>query len=213
MFSAGLDVPLLLQLDREGIRGLWLGLYALLRTLARSPLPVVAAITGHSPAGGAVLALFCDVRIMAAGDWRIGLNEVQVGIPMPPVILYAMRRLVGARLAERLCVAGLLVPAAEAARIGLVDELVAPEQVVARAIAVAEELVALPPAAMLATRRTARADLCALFDAPAAAARPAETSETAETAEIEAVLDAWFGAEAQSTMRALVERLAARKRG
>ena len=163
----------------------------------------MAAITGHSPAGGAVLALYCDARVMAAGEYRIGLNEVRVGLPMPPVILAAMRRLVGPRLAERLCVGGTLLSAAEAERAGLVDEVVPPEQVVARAVAVAGELAALPRAAMAETRRLARADLVALFDGGSPAA----------DSEVEGLLDSWFGAEAQATMRALVERLAQRRAG
>ncbi|MBV8199583.1 MAG: enoyl-CoA hydratase/isomerase family protein [Acidobacteria bacterium] len=198
MFSAGLDVPYLLTLDREGIRGLWSAFYALLRGLAASPLPVVAAITGHSPAGGAVLALYCDLRVMAAGEFRIGLNEVRVGLPVPPVIVAAMRRLVGPRLAERMCVSGALVPPQEALQIGLVDEVAPPEQVVERAVARAAELAALPRAAMTETRRLARADLVALF--------------AAADAEMESLLDSWFSAEAQATMHALVERLA-RKSG
>jgi Delta3-Delta2-enoyl-CoA isomerase len=199
MFSAGLDVPYLLTLDRAGIHDMWSRFYALLRGLAACPLPVVAAITGHSPAGGAVLALYCDLRVMAAGDYRIGLNEVRVGLPMPPVILAAMRRLVGPRLAERLCVSGALLAPAEAERIGLVDEVVPPERVVERAVGLAQELAALPRAAMAETRRLARADLVATFDA-------------ASEAEVAGLLDSWFGAEAQATMRALVERLA-RKHG
>jgi 3,2-trans-enoyl-CoA isomerase len=198
MFSAGLDVPYLLTLDRDGIGAMWSAFYSLLRGIAASPLPVVAAITGHSPAGGAVLALYCDLRVMAEGEFRIGLNEVRVGLPMPPVILAAMRRLVGPRLAERMCVSGALVPPAEALRIGLIDEVVPPEQVVERAVAMAAELAALPRTAMAETRRLARADLVAMFDAAGA--------------EMENLLDSWFSAEAQSTMRALVERLA-RKSG
>ncbi|HEV3455018.1 MAG TPA: enoyl-CoA hydratase/isomerase family protein [Thermoanaerobaculia bacterium] len=197
MFSAGLDVPYLLTLDRDGIRAMWSAFYSLLRGIAASPLPVVAAITGHSPAGGAVLALYCDLRVMAEGEFRIGLNEVRVGLPMPPVILAAMRRLVGPRLAERMCVSGALVSPAEAAHIGLVDELAPPARVVERAVAMAAELAALPRAAMAETRRLARADLTAMFDAA--------------DAEMEGLLDSWFSAEAQATMRALVERLA-RKR-
>ena len=79
-FSGGLDVPYLLPLDREGMEHLWRELYRLLQTLAASPVPIAAAITGHSPAGGAVLAMFCDYRVMAEGDFLIGLNEVHVGI-------------------------------------------------------------------------------------------------------------------------------------
>ncbi|HXO29268.1 MAG TPA: enoyl-CoA hydratase/isomerase family protein [Thermoanaerobaculia bacterium] len=206
MFSAGLDVPYLLTLDRAGIRVMWNNLYALLRTLAASPLPVVAAITGHSPAGGAVLALHCDARVMADGDFRIGLNEVRVGLPLPPVIFAAMRRLVGPRQAERMCVSGALVLPAEAARIGLVDEVVPADQAVERAAAIAAELAALPRAAMTATRRLARADLVAMYDDAGD-----QHAAAGRAAEIESVLDSWFSVEAQATMRSLVERLA-RKR-
>jgi 3,2-trans-enoyl-CoA isomerase len=198
IFSAGLDVPYLLTLDRSGIRDMWRSLYSLMRVLAGSPLPLVAAITGHSPAGGAVLALYCDLRVMAGGDYRIGLNEVRVGLPMPPVILAAMRRLVGPRLAERLCVSGALLSPAEAERIGLVDEVAPPGEVVERAVTLARELAALPRAAMAETRRLARADLVALF-------------ETAAAAEVESVLESWFGDEAQATLRALAERLAGKR--
>ena len=200
MFSAGLDVPFLLTLDRAGIGELWRAFYALLRALAASPLPVVAAITGHSPAGGAVLAIFCDLRVMADGDFRIGLNEVRVGLPMPPVILAAARRLLGPRVAERLCVGGELLSPAAAARVGLVDEVVPPARVVERAVAAARELAALPPAAMAETRRLARADLVAPFEA-------------AGEAETAALIESWFSAEAQSTLRALVERLASKRGG
>ncbi|HVT58392.1 MAG TPA: enoyl-CoA hydratase/isomerase family protein [Thermoanaerobaculia bacterium] len=198
MFSAGLDVPVLLSCDRPAMRTVWHDFYGLLRALAASPLPVAAAITGHSPAGGAVLSIFCDARIMAAGDYQIGLNEVAVGIAMPPVIHAALRRLIGSRQAERLCVSGAMLPAAEALRIGLVDELADGGRTVERAIGWAAEMLALPAAAMAATRRLARADLVALFAAP--------------DEEIERQLDSWFSPETQGTLRALVERLAAKRR-
>ena len=85
-----------------------------MRALACSSIPIAAAINGHGPAGGTVLALFCDWRGMAEGDWKMGFNEVQVGIPLPPVILSALRRQVGARQAERLGAGGLVISTAEA---------------------------------------------------------------------------------------------------
>jgi Delta3-Delta2-enoyl-CoA isomerase len=100
IFSARLDVPLLLKLDRAAMAAFWRKFYVLLGALASSPIPIAAAITGHAPAGGTVLALFCDYRIAAAGDWKIGLSEVQVGLPLPPVIFTALRRVVGLREAD-----------------------------------------------------------------------------------------------------------------
>ena len=159
MFSAGLDVPYLLTLDRDGIAAAWAGFYDLLRALADSPVPIAAAITGHSPAGGAVMAIFCDRRVMAEGRFAIGLNEVQVGIPLPPALYGALRRVVGQRTAERLAVAGAMLRADEAYRVGLVDELAPPEEVVGRAIGWCETLLELPRGPMLTTRERARRDL------------------------------------------------------
>jgi 3,2-trans-enoyl-CoA isomerase len=200
MFSGGLDVPHLLALDRDGILSMWRNFYRLLRGLAASPIPVAAAITGHSPAGGAVLTLYCDYRVMAEGDFKIGLNEVQVGLPMPVAILHSLVRLVGPRQAERMCVGALMLPAAEAARIGLVDELAPLDQVVERALAWCRSVLALPPTAMARTRETARADLVRLMD-------------EGLSGELDGLVDDWFSPETQGAMRALVERLAQKKRG
>ncbi|MCS6946470.1 MAG: enoyl-CoA hydratase/isomerase family protein, partial [Steroidobacteraceae bacterium] len=120
-------------------------------------------LTGHSPAGGAVLALYCDRRVMATGDFRIGLNEVQVGLTPGPIIAQACRRLVGARAAERLLTTGALLTPSEALALGLVDRLAAPDQVVATALAEARELLRLPAHAYALTRSIVRADLVAMF--------------------------------------------------
>src|SRR5690606_8090917 len=93
VFSAGLDVPFLLQLDRtDQVRAAWDAFIEAARALAHSPVPVAAALTGQAPAGGCVLALCCDYRVMAEGDFRIGLNETQVGLVAPEGIQRLMRR-------------------------------------------------------------------------------------------------------------------------
>jgi enoyl-CoA hydratase/carnithine racemase len=158
-FSGGLDVPLLLGLDHAAMASLWREFYVLLGAIAASPIPIVAAITGHAPAGGTVLVLFCDWRIMAEGDYSIGLNEVQVGIPLPPVLVAGLRRLIGPRQAEQLAVGGGLLSPQKALGVGLVDEVVAPDRVMNRAVEWCQRLLALPAEAMTATRRQARAGL------------------------------------------------------
>ncbi len=198
MFSAGLDMKALLALDRARITEFWHAFFGLLGRLAAAPVPVVAAMTGHSPAGGAVLAIHCDARIAAAGEFKIGLNEVQVGLAMPPVIHAAMRRLIGVREAERMCVSGMLVGPERALAIGLVDEVAAVDEVVPLALAHCQRLLALPPAAMSATRALCRADLVALF-------------EDIDTADAEAMSDAWFAEETQATMKAVLAALAAKR--
>lgn len=198
MFSAGLDMKALMALDRDAMAAFWMDFHALLKRLATSAVPVVAALTGHSPAGGAVMAIFCDARVAAAGEFKLGLNEVQVGMTLPPIIHTGLVRLVGAREAERLAVRGLLVGPDDALSLGLVDEVAPPDEVVARAVARAIAYTKLPPKAMAETRALCRADLAVAFERVADGF--AETMNAG-----------WFGEETQATMRAVLAQLAAKK--
>ncbi|MDE1895118.1 MAG: enoyl-CoA hydratase/isomerase family protein [Xanthomonadaceae bacterium] len=198
LFSAGVDVPALLQRDRAGVREYWREFFALCGCLARSPVPLVAAITGHSPAGGAVLALFCDYRVMAEGPFRIGLNEVQVGLIVPEAIQLALRRVVGTYRAERLLVSGAMIESAEALACGFVDELTGVDQVTTRARHWLGELLALPSHAMLATRTLARADLAAAY-------------ADLDALPLDDFIDAFFHPETQAVLQQLVARLKEKK--
>ena len=198
LFSAGVDVPALLQRDRQGVLEYWREFFTLCGTLARAPIPLVAAVTGHSPAGGAVLALFCDYRVMAEGPYRIGLNEVQVGLIVPEAIQLALRRVVGPYRAERLLVSGAMIQSGEALARGFVDELTGIDQVTQRALHWLGELLALPSHAMLTTRRLARADLADAYADP-------------DTLPLDDFVEAFFHPETQSVLQALVARLKAKK--
>lgn len=200
IFSGGLDVPHLLAhgADRAKLLESWGAFFAAAQALADSTVPVVAALTGHAPAGGCVLALCCDYRIMArspdpARPYAIGLNEVQVGLIAPEGIQRLLRRVVGAHRAERLLVAGEMVPAERAAQIGLVDELADGDQVAARALAWLQALLKLPREPMLATRAVARADL--------------REALAPQHIQLERFVEAWYKPDAQAALHALVERL------
>lgn len=194
VFSGGLDVPYMLTLERPALREAWGAFFAAAQAIATSPLPVVAAMAGHSPAGGCVLALCCDYRVMATGPYRIGLNEVEVGLVVPEGIQHLMARVVGHYRAERLVVSGTMLDAAQAHAIGLVDELVDIDHVATRAIAWLRELLAKPSTAMLATRAIARADLVDAMTNPARIA-------------LDGFIDGWFAAETQAVLQGLVARL------
>lgn len=194
VFSAGLDVPTLLGLDRDAMLAFWRDFLGVASRLARCPVPVCAAIDGHSPAGGAVLALFCDHRIMARGPFRIGLNEVEVGLPVPASIQAALRRQIGPRVAELLLVSGAMLESEQAHAVGFVDALCEPGDALNQALAWCRHLLSLPPQAMLATRAVARADLAAIFADP-------------DGLQLHAMTDTWFSDETQTTMRGLVARL------
>jgi enoyl-CoA hydratase/carnithine racemase len=193
MFSGGLDVPELLTLDREAMARFWETFFRLMHMVAASRVPVLAAITGHSPAGGAVLAIHCDYRVATRGEFRIGLNEVQVGLPVPRNIIYALVGIVGTRQAERLTTAGKLISPEEALAIGLVDALAEdPDAAVELCLAEASALLDLPPVAMNATRLAAKADFLDRLG----------TSDDARIA-----TDYWFSDETQLKMKELVASL------
>jgi enoyl-CoA hydratase/carnithine racemase len=194
MFSAGVDVPALMGRERSEVRAFWREFFAVCAVLARSPVPVVAAITGHSPAGGAVLSLFCDYRVMAEGPFKIGLNEVQVGLSVPDCIQMALRRVVGTYRAERLLVAGAMIESSQALACGMVDELTGVEQVTTRALHWLRELLALPAHAMLATRALARADL-------------ADAYADVDALPLDAFVDGFFHPQTQAVLQGLVDRL------
>jgi enoyl-CoA hydratase/carnithine racemase len=200
VFSAGLDVPHLMSLgeDRHALRAAWGAFFGAARALAALRVPVVAAITGHAPAGGCVLALCCDYRVMARAPdpqkpYVIGMNETQVGLAVPDGAQQLMRRVVGRHRAERLLVAGSMVSADEALRIGLVDELSAADEAVPRAISWLEPLLRLPRAPMLQTRALARADLVHALDP--------------EHLHLDRFVEGWYEPDTQAGLRALLARL------
>lgn len=195
VFSAGLDVPFLLSLgdDSAALTAAWEPFFDAARAIAACPVPIAAAIAGHAPAGGCVLALCCDYRVMASGPFRIGLNETQVGLVAPEGIQQLMRRIVGPHRAERLLVGGELVDAERAQALGLVDELVEIDNVATRARVWLDELLQLPRMPMLATRALARADL-------ATALHP-------ERIQLGRFIESWHDPDTQRGLRALVAKL------
>ena len=200
IFSAGLDVPHLMALgqDRQALHAGWGAFFGAARSLAALRIPVVAALTGHAPAGGCVLSLCCDYRVMArspnpAKPFIIGMNETQVGLAVPEGAQQLMRRVIGPYRAERLLVSGSMVTADEALRLGLVDTVVEVDQVVPHALEWLGSLLALPRTPMLLTRSLARADLVR-------ALQP-------ENLDLERFVEGWYDADTQAGLRALLARL------
>jgi enoyl-CoA hydratase/carnithine racemase len=200
VFSAGLDVPHLLTLgdDRPALMAGWGAFFDAARALANSPIPVVAALTGHAPAGGCVLALCCDYRVMALSEdperpFRLGLNETQVGLVAPAGIQQLMERAVGKHRAGVLLATGELVDAERALAIGLVDEVAAGDEVIPRSVAWLQSLLALPRQPVLITRAISRADLVAAI--------------SPESVQLDRFIDAWSEPDTQAGLKALVARL------
>jgi enoyl-CoA hydratase len=149
-FSAGVDLKRIADGGADYVAGFRPALSAAVKAVFDHPGPVVAAINGHAIAGGCVLAAACDVRLMSGGT--IGLSEMRVGVPFPAVPLEVMRHLMGPLTRRLVWNAELLDPAAAQA-IGLIDEVVAPGELQAAALAAAARLARISPEVFAHTKR------------------------------------------------------------
>jgi enoyl-CoA hydratase len=156
IFSAGVDLLLLLDGGVPYIRKFLPTLSTMLATVFSCPKPVVAAINGHAIAGGCVLACAADRRLMGREAGRIGVTELLVGVPFPAAAMEIMRCAVTPRYFEDVIFSGATYAPWEAAERGLVHEIVEPDALLARAIACARTLAALPPSAFTLTKRQTR---------------------------------------------------------
>lgn len=142
-FCAGFD----LNVMRGGDVGAVLRLVSdggeLVRRCYGSPVPVVAACTGHALAAGALLLLGCDVRVGADVDCKIGLNEVAIGMVLPAWALTIAEDRLSRRHLQRVVVNAVVTGAADAVDSGFLDEVVAEGSVLSTAVERATELAAL----------------------------------------------------------------------
>jgi enoyl-CoA hydratase len=118
------------------------------------PKPTIAAISGWCLAGGLELALWCDLRIAAAGS-TLGFPERRFGVPLIDGGTQRLPRIVGIGRALDIILTGRFVPGEEALEMGLVNELVSPGMHLERALELAEALARFPQETMLADRRAA----------------------------------------------------------
>ncbi|XP_006979002.2 enoyl-CoA delta isomerase 1, mitochondrial [Peromyscus maniculatus bairdii] len=145
VFSAGLDLMEMYGRNPAHYAEYWKAVQELWLRLYLSNLILVAAINGASPAGGCLVALTCDYRIMADNPkYAIGLNETLLGIVAPFWFKDNFVNTIGHRAAERALQLGTLFPPAEALKVGVVDEVVPEDQVHSKARAVMAQWLAIP---------------------------------------------------------------------
>ena len=156
VFGAGVDLPALVAGGADYVRLFIPLLQRVFERLATFPKPLVAAVNGHAIAGGAIIMLACDQRLLARGTAQLGLTEVRVGVEFPAWALEIARFATPTQHFPTLVCTGRTWPPEEALARGLVDELVEPEPLIDRACAVAEELGSIPPSAYTATKLAVR---------------------------------------------------------
>lgn len=158
-FSAGMDLKWMQRIDREELGTIGPNMARLAHRLFIFPKPVIAAVEGHAIAGGAVILLACDRSVGAAGEYKIGLNEVAIGIPFGGFALELAR----AHLVPSAFGAGVLHGSVydpqRAHEVGYLDELVQPGEARRRAKEIALEVVRLSPFAYQMTKQGLRGSL------------------------------------------------------
>jgi len=146
VFSAGVDLWRVLDGGPPYVRAFLPALVSAFEAVFTCPVPVVAAVNGHAIAGGCVLAAACDHRFMTTAPAGIGVPELLVGVPFPSPALEIVEYAAGPQAARRAVLTGELYQPDKALAIGLVDELVDPEALVAQAISHATHLLSSVPA-------------------------------------------------------------------
>jgi enoyl-CoA hydratase len=163
-FSAGVDLRAILDGPPEYTDTFLAAVSEAFLTVFDHPAPVVAAVNGHAIAGGCVLAMAADVRVMSSG--LIGLSEVAVGVPFPVAALEICRYAMGPSVTRAVLQAD-NIDVATAAERGWIDEVVAPDDLVTRAVELARALGQHPAAAYAAMKEQLHRHARAAIDAGA----------------------------------------------
>lgn len=189
-FSFGFDIPEFLGVSKEEFAGYLRKFTALYRDLFVHPRPVVAALNGHTVAGGCMLATACDARVMVKENAKIGLNEIGFGSSVFAGSLELLRFWVGDRRAQEVVYGGALYTAEQALALGLVDAVVVDGALLDEARRRLEQLAGRSPQAFRSIKRLLRRPL-------------AEEIQRREEASIREFVEIWYSKE----MRAELEKI------
>lgn len=165
IFCAGVDLFRITQGGAAYVQRFMPLLARFLRTLFAFPRPIVAATNGHAMAGGCIIVLACDVRLMAAGTGRIGVTELLVGVPFPSAALETVRFALPPHKLQELVYAGRTLEPEAAHAAGFIDAVVAADELLPRAQAMAQQLAAVPAEPYRLTKQYLRAAALARMDA------------------------------------------------
>jgi len=192
-FSIGFDIPRLIELHRKDFRIFYQSFNQVCLDLFTFPKPTVAAITGHAIAGGCILALCCDYRLIGEGHKLMGLNEIKLGVPVPYLADCALRSLVGVRIAREIIETGEFFPSKKLFRMGMIDQILPLEKVLTESIEKVRLLGSMP------------ADVYAVIKQNRVESISAQVKEYARGKE-EIFLDCWYAVETRKQLKLAIEK-------
>jgi enoyl-CoA hydratase len=192
IFSAGWDLPFLVDRERKDMEIFVSDYCDLVRQIFVFGPPVVVALNGHAIAGGLIVAMAADERIAAEGKGKFGLSEIILGVSVPQCLMEPFRHGLGARVMERMAATGENLTVEKALAVGLVDRVVPADGLLEAAVERAAFLAGLSSAAYAAIKRRSRAAAIARFD---------------QARDHDPFLDYWFSEDARFRIRDMVARL------
>lgn len=198
IFSPGLDLKELTRLDRPAMADFLRRFHECLVALYAFPKPLLAALSGHTLAGGLVLALTADWRVLRRGA-LVGLNEVRVGVPLPFGVAHILRASVQTSRLEEVALLGRNYTDADAVATGLVHELHDADGFEERCLVRLEELASKDPAAFARTKGYLRSATL-------------ERVVAGDPSRADEFLDCWFSATTRARIEGIVADLKSRSR-
>jgi Delta3-Delta2-enoyl-CoA isomerase len=190
-FSFGFDVPEFLSFTREQFTDFVSAFAALYTYVFRYPKPVVAALNGHTIAGGCMVALACDHRVMVTGKARISLNEITFGASVFAGSVEMLRFSVGSAKAMRILYSGARFSAEEAVALGLVHEAAAEGELMSVATTAALQLASQPARAFASVKSLLRGPI-------------ADQMVAREPDSIREFVDIWYSEDTWARLRNIV---------
>lgn len=139
-FSIGFDIPQLYGLSRNDFKVFYKTFNRVCLDLYTLPKLTIAAVTGHAVAGGCILALCCDYRIIAEGKKKMGLNEIKLGVPIPYPSDRILHHIVGYRNAREIVDTGEFYLPGRLLEMGMIDQIVTEDRVLKTSIEKAESM-------------------------------------------------------------------------
>jgi enoyl-CoA hydratase/carnithine racemase len=197
-FSSGIDLIEAYDYNEEQSKEFWIDFLTLQHDLVSFKKPLVAAISGHSPAGGCVLAICCDYRVMVEGDFIIGLNEIPVGIIVPESIFYLYAFWIGKHKAYQYLMEGKLLKVNDAHDIGLIDKVSSQENIMHVAEKKIRTYMQLNPVTWSQSKLNLRNELIGKLSAD-------------QTGTLNMMLKQWWAPETRKGLQTIIQNLKSRK--
>jgi enoyl-CoA hydratase/carnithine racemase len=189
-FCAGFDVREVFEYDRNNMTLLCARFIDLYESIYLLPKPVVAAVSGHAYAGGAMLAVACDFRVMAKEGADFALNEINLGLMLPPGFVRMLVGVIGPGAAREVVLSGTPLTPARSLAIGLANELLDAPNVQQRAVELCGSLAQRPDSAFAANKRVLREVL-------------GRSVTDSDRVYLQEIIEHWFSPEVETRKQAL----------